>query len=183
MMNRKEIYQQIVQNYNFDYEKSLNWITNFQESFGYITMANYVKMIESKPFIRDQKDCLLQMAMNKMDFGCYENFFEECRNINELNQKMFLLMSIELSFDYISRKYQKEKKTYIIWEVVAKYYIEEHQKLLPYEYQITDQTDHTSSQKIIHFFRSKGIDIHQKRDQYMKKPNMFDYITKYFYSQ
>ena len=110
--NRKEIYQQIVQNYSFQYEQCLNWITEFRDKFGYITMANYIKMMESKPFIREQKDSLLQIAMNKMDFGCYENFFETSRNINELNQKMFLLMSIELSFDYISKKYIPRRITY-----------------------------------------------------------------------
>ena len=181
--NRKEIYQQIVQNYSFQYEQCLNWITEFRDKFGYITMANYIKMMESKPFIREQKDSLLQIAMNKMDFGCYENFFETSRNINELNQKMFLLMSIELSFDYISKKYKKEKKTYIVWEVIAKYYIEEYEKLCPYDYQISDQTDYTSSKKIVQFFKSKDIDIQQKRNEYIQKPNMFEYITKYFYGE
>jgi hypothetical protein len=181
MTFRKIIYQQIVENYNYDFGQCLKWISEFQEQFGYITMANYIKMIETKPFIREEKDNLLNLAMNKMDFGCYENFFEPCKSINELYQKMFLLMSIELSFEYISKKTKKEKKTFIIWQVVAKYFIEEFQNLTPFDYQITDQSEHTSSKKIVDFFKSKDIDINQKRNEHTNQYPLFEYITRYFY--
>ena len=92
---RKKILESIVQNINFDYENCLCWIQNFNGQFGYITMAQYVRIIESKPFCRITKDELLRIAMLKMDFGCYENFFVFSKDMSELYQKIFLLIELK----------------------------------------------------------------------------------------
>jgi hypothetical protein len=184
IQNRKEIYKEIVKIYNLNYEDCLNWISNFEYDFGYITMASFIRMIEMKTLERQEKDHLLLIGMSKMNFGCYENFFELSHDIQDLNQKMFMIMSIDLSFDYISKRFNTNKKTYIVWEVIGKYYREEYQRLCPFESlcDIDSEGNNTSRVKIAKFFSSKGIQIEYTKKQYndYSTSNIYDYILGYF---
>ena len=166
---------------NFDYEQSLEWIKNFDGKFGYITMSQYIRIIESKPFSRLAKDDLLMRSMTKMDFGCYENFFIPSKNITELYQKIFMLIMIEYLFDYMSRSSTKIFSTYIVWEVIAKYFIEEHQRLFPYEHRMNDSNEHSSLRRIYEFFLSKNIDLQDKMNHHIQKESFFESIVNYFY--
>jgi hypothetical protein len=183
---RKEILQSIVQHINFDYDQCLEWIIHFDGKFGYISMAEYIRMIESKPFCRLAKDDLLRRAMIKMDFGCYENFFIACNTIPELYQKIFMLIMIEYLFDYISQEAIISRKsvrfsTFIVWEVIARYFIEEHQRLSPYDHYIFNSNEHSSLRKIYDFFLRKNIDLQDKMNYYIQKESFFESIVNYFY--
>jgi hypothetical protein len=204
---RKEVLQSIVQNINFDYEQCLEWIIHFDAKFGYITMAQYIRIVESKPFCRLAKDDLLRRAMIKMDFGCYENFFIASNTIPELYQKIFMLIMIEYLFDYMSQaasqsshtgnaqrqeqgqehgKSRESTKsirfsTFIVWEVIARYFIEEHQRLSPYDPQVFDSNEHSSLRKIYDFFLTKNIDLQDKMNYYIQKESFFESIVNYFY--
>lgn len=183
---RKQILQSIVQNINFDYDQSLEWINHFDGKFGYITMSQYIRIIESKSFCRLAKDDLLMRAMTKMDFGCYENFFIPSKNITELYQKIFMLIMIEYLFDYMSRsasRYSSKQvfSTFIVWEVIGKYFIEEHQRLFPYEHKMNNSNEHSSLRKIYEFFLSKNIDLQDKMNYHIQKESFFESIVNYFY--
>lgn len=179
MNYRKEILGSIVQNINFDYEDCLEWILNFNEKFGYITMAQYIRIIESKSFCRVAKDDLLRRAISKMDFGCYENFFSSSKNISELHQKIFMLIMIEYVFEYINN--DKTKTSYIVWEVIARYFIEEYQRLSPYDFDMNNSNEHSSKSKIYNFFKRKNIDLQQKMDYYAHHKSLFENIMDYFH--
>jgi hypothetical protein len=185
--NRKEILQNIIQNINFDYEQCLKWIIHFEDKFGYITMSEYIRIIEAKPFCRIAKDDLMRRAMVKMDFGCYENFFIPSKNITELYQKIFMLMMIEYLFEYMSQTtseyYVTTKRftTFIIWEVIAKYFIEEHQRLSPYDHNMNNSNEHSSLRKIYEFFLSKNIDLQDKMNYHIQKESFFESIINYFH--
>jgi hypothetical protein len=200
MESRKEILQNIIQNINFDYEQCLEWIRAFDGKFGYITMAQYIRIIESKPFTRREKDHLLRNAMIKMDFGCYENFFIPSQTIPDLYQKIFMLIMIEYLFDYMTQEIQVEERrieetrsyfyqhkplvkfsTFIVWEVIARYFIEEHQRLSPYEIQMFNSNEYSSLRKIYDFFLTKNIDLQEKMNYYIQKESFFESIVNYFY--
>ena len=180
MEKRKKVLESIVQNINFDYEKCITWIYNFDEKFGYITMSQYIRIIESKSFHRMAKDDLLMKAVSKMDFGCYENFFVPSKNITELYQKIFMLIMIEYLFDYISRM-DKKISSYIVWEVIARYYIEEHMRLSPYDMEMNDSNSYSSKRKIFDFFLTKNIDLQDKINILTQRTNLFEGIIQYFY--
>jgi len=180
ILSRKEILQHIVQHINYDYEKCLDWINHFNGKFGYITFAYYVRMIESRPFCRPAKNDLLILAMMKMDFGCYENFFIESKNISELYQKIFMLIMIENLFENFSCS-TKNLQSFIIWEVIAKYFIEEHQRLLPFDFEMNNSNHHSTKRKIFDFFLKKNINLQDKMNLYLKKDTFFDSIINYFY--
>ena len=185
--NRKEILQNIVQNINFDYEQCLEWIIHFDGNFGYVTMSEYIRIIESKPFCRIAKDDLMRRAMVKMNFGCYENFFIPSKNIPELYQKIFMLMMIEYLFEYMSQSISeyhvttKRFTTFIVWEVIAKYFIEEHQRLSPYDHNMNNSNEHSSLRKIYEFFLSKNIDLQDKMNYHIQKESFFESIINYFH--
>lgn len=179
---RKEILQKIVQNINYDYEQCLQWMIDFDGKFGYITMSQYIRIIESKSFCRLAKDDLMRRAMMKMDFGCYENFFSASHHISELYQKIFMLIMIEYVFDYINNGSKNQKfTTFIIWEVIAKYFVEEHQRLCPYEYDMNNSNEYSSLRKIYDFFQSKNIDLQDKMNHHVQKDSFLLSIINYFY--
>lgn len=193
MESRKEILQNIIQNINFSYEQCLEWIKTFDSKFGYITMSQYIRIIESKPFTRMEKDYLLRNAIIKMDFGCYENFFIPSPTIPNLYQKIFMLIMIEYLFDYITAQMKEETRnyfypnkesklsTFIVWEVIARYFIEEHQRLSPYEIQMFNSNEYSSLRKIYDFFLTKNIDLQEKMNYYIQKESFFESIVNYFY--
>jgi hypothetical protein len=180
MTERKQILESIVLNINFDYDNCISWIYKFEGKFGYITMAQYIRIIESKSFHRMAKDDLLMKAMAKMDFGCYENFFVPSKNIPELYQKIFMLIMIEYLFDYMSSRNNK-LESYIVWEVIARYFIEEHQRLSPYEFDMNNSNEHSSIRKIYNFFLSKNIDLQEKMNYHTQHQTLFEGIINYFY--
>ena len=180
MSERKQILESIVLNINFDYENCITWIYNFEGKFGYITMAQYIRIIESKPFHRMAKDDLLMKAMAKMDFGCYENFFVPSKTIPELYQKIFMLIMIEYLFDYMSSRNNK-LESYIVWEVIARYFIEEHQRLSPYDFDMNNSNEHSSKRKIYNFFLTKNVDLQEKMNYHTQQQTLFEGIINYFY--
>ena len=179
--DRRKILQSMVQNINFDYDDCLKWINNFDGKFGYITMAQYIRIIESKSFCRVSKDELLKRASWKMDFGCYENFFSPSNDIPELNQKIFMLIMIEYVFEHINTN--KKDTSYIVWEVIARYYIEEYQRLSPYDFDMKIANEHSSKRKIYNFFISKNIDLQDKMNYYTHRKTLFENIINYFYNR
>jgi hypothetical protein len=181
---RRKVLNNIVQNINYDYEKCMEWLTHFNDNFGYITMAQYIRIIESKSFTREEKDELLKIAILKMDFGCYENYFIESKNISELYQKIFMLITIEYIFDYISSHQEKKITNYIIWQVIAKYFVEEHQRLMPYDYcDMIDSNPYSSRRKIFDFFLNKNIDIQDKMNHHIKRNTFFGSIMDFYHSK
>jgi len=182
--------QEIVKNKNFNYEQCLDWIINYNEKFGYITMACYIRIIEMKEFCRSMKDELLRCAIQKMNFSQYENFFSMNRDINELYQKIFMLMMVEQVVLYIHSlvpELTKDKKhvSFIVWEVIARYFIEEFYRLSPHDMQMNlkNVDDFTNKSKIYHFFLTKNIDLQDKINLYTQKKTFYESIIEYFYKQ
>jgi hypothetical protein len=165
----------IVQILNFNYDQCLSWIENFDSKFGYVSMAQYIRVVEMLNLEREQKDKLLRLAFDKMDYGNYEMFFEMSFNIAELYQKIFLLIMIEYVADYLKRK------SFIVWEVIARYYMEEHLRLDPNDFQLDDYgSDFSSKRKIYLFFTKKNIDLQEKLNFHTQTPSFFEMIMQYF---
>ena len=64
-----------------------------------------------------------------------------------------------------TREYKSSNKifsTFMVWEVIAKYFIEEHQRLNPYDYNMINSNEYSSIRKIYEFFLSKNIDLQDK---------------------
>jgi hypothetical protein len=177
--DRNNILQSMVQNINFNYEDCVFWINNFNGRFGYITIAQYIRIIETKSFCRLAKDDLLIRAFSKMDFGSYENFFASSKTLQELNQKIFMLIMVEYAFEHINKK----ESSYIIWEVIARYYIEEYQRLIPYDFEMNTSNEHSSKNKIYNFFLTKNIDLQEKMNHYTHHKTFFENIIDYFYQK
>ena len=172
----KSILRSIVQNINMDYEQCLTWIINFEQKFGYVTLGHYIRLIEMREFCREMKDQLLHCAFKKMDYGIYEDFFESPKTLHQLYQKIFMLMMIEYIGQYLGLQ------NYIVWEVIAKFYIDEHLRLLPFDYQLFDGSNfHSTKNKIYRFFDSKGINLQHKISIYIPQSSMYDSIVEYFY--
>jgi hypothetical protein len=179
---QKYFYKQIISNFNYDFDSCLEWMKILDKNFGYISFAQYIRIIEGKDFTRDSKDILFDLAYQKLDFGYYENFFEPSKSINELNQKMFLIMSIEILIDYLGKKNKNKKyQSFIIWEVIAKYYIQEHKNLVPYDNYLFSTQEYSSMGKIYNFFKQKDIDIQEKMNLLNKQPSFYKNILNYFY--
>ena len=174
--DRKIILVQIVQNMNFSYEEAQRWLENFPYEFGFITMAHYIRMLETKNFDRYEKDCLLRLAITKLNFSCYEGFFEPCKNIDQLYQKIFMIIMIQYVFEYF------HCSNYFVWIVIGKYYIEEHDALCP-EDSIFDGNPDSNKGKIYWFFRRKNIDLQEKFEYHQKRSNLFDFVIHYFKSR
>jgi hypothetical protein len=171
---KKKVYN-VFSNLHFNFEQCLEWIENFDGKFGYISMAEYIRIVEMLSFDRQSKDQILNKAFDKMDYGNYENFFRMSYNINELYQKIFLVIMIEYVTDYL------KKPSFIVWEVVARYYMEEHIRIQPYDLSLDDMGyEPTSKHRIFKFFKSKKIDLQQKLDFYTKNPTLFSMIMEYF---
>lgn len=176
--------QDIVKNKNFNYDKCLEWIVNYDQKFGYITMACYIRIIEMKEFCRSMKDELLKCVIQKMNFSNYENFFGMCRDINELYQKIFMLMMVEQVILYIhGLSPQKDCKypSFIVWEVIARYFIEEYFRLSPHDTQLNTTSDYSNKSKIYDFFKNKNIDIQEKMNLFTQKKTFYESIIEYFY--
>lgn len=173
----KCILRSIVQNINMDYEQCLNWIIHFDQKFGYVTFGHYIRLIEMREFCREKKDDLLRRAFKKMDYGIYDDFFESSKTLHQLYQKVFILLMIEYVSQYLGIE------TFIVWEVIAKYYIEEHLKLLPFDFQLIDGSNHHSTKnKIFRFFQEKDINLQHKISIYVPNSSMYDSIIEYFYA-
>jgi hypothetical protein len=172
---RKKVLKSIIQNSNFGFEECRIWLMNFDFKFGFITMAHYIRLIEGKDFNRDQKDELLKTAISMMDFSCYEGYFDASKSIEQLYQKIFMVMSIQFVFEYF---YQQ---SYFVWLVLAKYYIDEHNLLSPHDPHIWDMNEETNKGKIYWFFKRRNIDLQEKLDEI--KPNLFEFVMNYFKKQ
>lgn len=169
---------EIVQQLHFNFDQCYSWIENLEQKFGYISMAQYIRITEMLNFERESKDKLLHLAFEKMDYGNYESFFELSYNIPDLYQKIFLLIMIEYVADYL------KKKSFIVWEVIARYYMEEHLRLCPYDFQLDDiGSDHSSKKRIYNFFKYKNIDLQAKLNFYAQSPTIFEMIMQYFYKK
>jgi hypothetical protein len=191
----KTFLQEIVKNVNYNYEQCLEWIINCTNKFGYVTMACYIRIIEMKEFCRNMKDELLKLALVNMNFGNYENFFSMCKDVNELYQKIFMLMMIEQVFMYMKNlcntlAEQKKYESYIVWEVIGRYFIEEYYRLCPHENFETgnersnqNTMDLSCKSKIYHFFQTKNIDLHDKMKLHTKQKNFYESIIEYFYNK
>jgi hypothetical protein len=149
---RMNVLVQIIKNMTFSFQEAKLWIEEFEFEFGYITMAHYIRIIETKDFDRFEKDQLLGLAIKKMNFSIYEGFFDSCKNLEQLYQKIFMIMMIQHVFEYF------HIQSYFIWMVIAKFYKEEHSFLSPND-PIWDYNSDTNKGKIGWFFKKKGINI------------------------
>jgi hypothetical protein len=174
-LDRKNVLSNIIQNINFSLDECKTWIRHFEEEFGYITMAHYIRVIESRNFDREEKNELLGLAIRKLNFSIYEGFFESCRNLDQLYQKIFMLIMIQHVFEYF------HIQSYFVWMVIARYYIEEHH-LLSKDDSICDYNPDTNKGKIFWFFKKKNIDLQEKFEYHQQKPNLFEFIVNYFKS-
>lgn len=164
--------------YQFKFEQIYEWIINLESKFGYISMGQFIRIIETIDLEREQKDSLLNIAYDKMDYGNYESYFQLSYDIQELYQKIFLLMMIEFVADYI------KKKSYIVWEVIARYYMEEHVRFCPYDNRLDDLGSNQSSKgRIYNFFLKKNIDLQGKFNFLTQSPSMFEMVLQYFYNK
>ena len=153
------------------------YVSNPSLRFGYISVANFIRSTEMMDIERREKDALLSCALGKMDYGKYETFFEESRNINDLYQKIILLTMIEYVSNYLNMK------NFIVWEVIARYYIEEHLRLCPYDFWLQSFSSTTPKGKIYSFFIKKNIDIQSKLHIYTHIPSFFEMIVSYFHKR
>lgn len=173
----RNILSEIVKNVNYDYDQCLNWIIHFEDNFGFSTLGHYIRIIEMKEFCREMKDQLLIQAFRKMDYSMYEDFFESPKSLNDLYQRVFMLMMIEYLSIYL------QVQTFIVWEVIAKYYIDEHLRLSPFDFQLIDSSNVSSTKnKIFRFFNERQINLQHKVSIYVPNSSMYDSIIEYFYS-
>ena len=173
---------EILCNIHFDYEKCLQWITNLEIQFGYISIAQYIRVIEMLVFTREMKDELLALAFHKMNYSNYEYYFEECVLMKDLYQKIFLLMMVDFVADYLRNKTCRSTihKDFIIWEVIARFYLEEHLRIEPHDLQFDDFNEHSAKHKIYRFFLNKNIDIQAKIDFHQNKLTYIETLHRYF---
>jgi hypothetical protein len=177
LLPSRKILVELVKNINYNYEQCLHWIIHLQEKFGYITLGHYIRIIEMQEFCREMKDNLLIRAFKKMDYSVYEDFFESPKSLNDLYQRIFILMMIEYVSQYL------RLQTFFIWEVIAKFYIEEHLRLLPFDFQLIDSSNvHSTKNKIYRFFEDREINLQQKISIYIPHSSMYDSIMDYFYT-
>lgn len=169
----------IVQLIQWNYEQIYDWVNLIDQKFGYISMSQYIRIIECLNLSRQEKDILLKVALDKMDYAKYESYFEYSHDLGDLYQKLFILIMIEYVSDYL------RKKSYIVWEVIAKYYIEEHLRLSPCDLRLDDfgSTDTTPKRKIYKFFCEKNIDIQTKVNMYTQTPTLFEMVIQYFHKR
>lgn len=161
---------------NFDTLK--DYVLNSNVKFGYISIANFIRNTEMMDIERHEKDILLSFALRKMDYGKYETFFSESMNLHDLYQKIFLLIMIEYVSDYLNIK------NFIVWNVIARYYVEEHIRLSPHDFNLQTCSSSTPKGKIYAFFVKKNIDIQSKLYLYTDAPpTLFEMIVDYFHKR
>lgn len=178
MEKKKILISELVQMIQFNFDQVFQWLTTLDAKFGYISMAQYIRIIETLDMERGQKDILLNIAFEKMDYGNYETFFSFSHDLNDLYQKIFLLIMIEYVSEYV------KKKSLIVWEVIGRYYIEEHFRLCPYDQQLDDiGSEQSSKRKIYKFFVKKNIDLQAKLNFFTQSPTLFEMVMQYFYKR
>jgi hypothetical protein len=161
-----------------NFEQISEWVIHIEQKFGYISIAQYIRIIEVLNLSREEKDKLLSLALDKMDYANYESYFEYSHDLGDLHQKVFILIMLEYVSDYL------KKKNWIVWEVIAKYYIEEHLRLCPWDINLDDfGSENTPKRRIYNFFLKKNIDIQTKVNIYTQTPTLFEMIIHYFHKR
>jgi hypothetical protein len=91
---------------------------------------------------------------------------------------------IEHVLEYIKSLSPNSKtkiSSYIVWEVIARYYIEEHFRFYPYDFQMFNKDEHSPKQRIFKFFQSKNINLQDKINLYTQQKTFYESIVEYFY--